>query len=133
MSYSDIDQLLEKYIEAKPIVAAALSTEIIEIKPTEIKSQQSHSIHQLDQYIKNRIGVGTFDEIRKGQTDVLIFGGDINSLNEYLKVQAKIDFTNLKLRHPMAQFMNLEMSAMQHLHLNLPERLVSIGQLMVGI
>ena len=96
MSYSDIDQLLEKYIEAKPIVAAALSTEIIEIKPTEIKSQQSHSIHQLDQYIKNRIGVGTFDEVKKGQTDVLIFGGDINSLNEYLKVQAKIDFTNLK-------------------------------------
>ena len=96
MSYSDIDQLLEKYIETKPIVAAALSTEIIEIKPTEIKSQQSHSIHQLDQYIKNRIGVGTFDEVKKGQTDVLIFGGDINSLNEYLKVQTKIDFTNLK-------------------------------------
>ena len=97
---SDMDQQLEKYTLVgslvEPLINQKISTQLIEIKPVQLANQPSHSIHQLDNYIKNRIGTGTFDEMKKGQTDVLIFGGDKNLLNEYLKTQTKLSLTKLK-------------------------------------
>lgn len=93
---SDIDQMLGKYFSTEVLTSQKAPTQLVEIKPVKVSNQPSHSIHQLEDYIKNRIGSGTFDEVKKGQTDILIFGGDQNLLGEYLKNQTKLDLRNLK-------------------------------------
>ncbi len=45
----------------------------------------SHSIHDADIYVKNRIGHGTFDALRKQHLHAIVIGGDASQISDYIK------------------------------------------------
>ncbi|MFZ3230626.1 MAG: hypothetical protein WA160_10515 [Pseudobdellovibrio sp.] len=55
-----------------------------QLVPANITASGAHAIHDLESYVDNRIGHGTFKEISKNNMKILVVGGFSQNLNCYL-------------------------------------------------